>query len=179
MAQWQPWQPPIIWSPSFDQAWTSPRPLDQGFEDIGPAGASLRSVQIDPRSPVGFEQVYRTPDGSLMRQDGGIRAIFPRSVYQVGADGLIPEIPAGTIFHIGADDPSGLAQQLDGSPQSSNGIDLRLERRVSATRIDGRRDESTVQNRREPERPPATLFSSESYRRARLATLLAKAGDAG
>ncbi len=169
-SQWQPWQPPITWTPYVTPQFQQARPLDQGFEDVGPAGTSLRQVEIDPRAPLDFEQVYRTSTGDLMRQQGGIRAIFPRSAYIAGNDGSIPEVPAGTIFRIGPDDPFARAVQGE-----QPGVGVHDQRRVQAVRIDDILEDAGAAGEREL--PSATVFTSESYRRARLATLLERAAS--
>ena len=188
--QWRPWVPPITWSPTIGPSWQAGSPLDQGFADVGPASTSLRQVQIDPRSPVGFEQVFRTRDGNLMRQDGGIRAIFPRSAYVVDANGPRPEVPAGTVFHIGSEDPGLVTPRQDPTVQT-HGVDRRVQTRIDATPSWGRRYEPQRAGSRAsslatneasiPDGAQAvvTLFSSESYRRARVASLLHRTIEAG
>ena len=75
------------------------RPLDQGVEDVGPLSISLRIVEpgLDPYS--GFRRVFAVPGhpGLLMRVEGGLYAVFPRSSYAGGS----AQIPMGTVFHIG------------------------------------------------------------------------------
>lgn len=87
------------------------RPVDQGLADRNHLGTSLRSLPqaLDPAR--GFGRLYvdpRRPERFLRRQ-GGLAAVFPRSVYRgEGADG-VPVVPPGTIFEIGweQDPPSG------------------------------------------------------------------------
>ncbi len=186
-SQWQPWRPPITWGPTFGQQLPTATPLDQGFEDVGPSRTSLRQVQVDPRSPVGFEQIYRTADGNLMRQDGAIRAIFPRSAYVVDANGPRPEVPAGTVFHIGPD-RHGFAAPLGDPSMPAQGVDRRVQSRIDAMPVYARRNEAQLAGSRASnlasnqatagEYASLTLFTSETYRRARVASLIQQAVEA-
>lgn len=72
-------------------------PVDQGVADVSPLQTSLRVAPIDLRHPSDFERVYETGDGRYMRVSGGLRAVFPISVY----DPYGPEIPPDTRFIIG------------------------------------------------------------------------------
>jgi hypothetical protein len=81
-----------------------PTPLDQSRADVGPLSSSLREMQPELRLPTGFQNVYRVPghDDLLMRMDGGLIAVFPRSTYvRTGKHGSRAVIPPGTVFHIG------------------------------------------------------------------------------
>ena len=82
------------------------KPLDQTVEDTSPLSISLRQIERGLREPSAFDQVYRVPDRDdlLMRIEGGIYAIFPQSMYTRGKNGILPLIPAGTVFHIGYPD---------------------------------------------------------------------------
>jgi hypothetical protein len=80
--------------------------VDPARQDVGPLSDSLRDVNIqtDLRSPAGFQNVYRVPgrDDMLMRASGGIYAVFPQSVYVATDQGVMVEVPPGTIYTIGA-----------------------------------------------------------------------------
>ncbi len=76
-------------------------PQEQGVEDVGPLGATLRVGGDDLRVPTDFEHVYRRPDGGLMRIDGALHAVFRESDYVATRRGLVPVIPAGTTWVIG------------------------------------------------------------------------------
>lgn len=80
-----------------------PQPLDQSVEDRDPLSNRGRTMPWDLRQPVGFQNVYHVPGRAdmLMRINGGVYAIFPQSVYAEGKHGLVPLVPAGTIFYIG------------------------------------------------------------------------------
>ena len=80
------------------------KPLDASVADRGPLALSLRNISLDLRQPTTFDRVYRAPggDGKLMRANGALYAVFPRSVYRRTRSGTVPVIPDGTVFYIGA-----------------------------------------------------------------------------
>lgn len=82
--------------------------LEPGVDDIGPARLSLRFMPYEMRLPTGFERVYRVPgsDDLLMRGNGALFAVFPRSVYIRTARGATAVAPPGTVFHIGMPGPT-------------------------------------------------------------------------
>lgn len=108
------------------------KPLDQTVEDTSPLSRSLRHIERGLREPSAFDQVYRVPDRDdlLMRIEGGIYALFPRSMYTQGENGTLPLIPAGTVFHIGYPDLERFGQ-VDASTGQG-------ERRVGGDLYDGR-----------------------------------------
>ena len=77
--------------------------VEEIWGDAGPLNESMRVLPLDLRAPVGFQGVYRVPghDNLLTRMDGGLAAVFPRSVYAATASGVVPLIPPGTVFHVG------------------------------------------------------------------------------
>lgn len=78
--------------------------VEGGTVDENPMSAPLRLVPLDMRLPTGFERVYRVEGqtGDLFaRQDGGLTAVFPRSVYNFGPAGVTTPVPAGTTWLIG------------------------------------------------------------------------------
>ncbi len=79
--------------------------IDPLYGDASPLSHSLREMdmQADLRSPVGFQNIYRVPgrDDLLMRQSGGVYAIFPQSAYVPSRNGSIAVVPPGTIYSIG------------------------------------------------------------------------------
>ena len=103
------------------------RVVDQGVADAGELSISQRLVPLDLRLPTSFERVYEfaapSPLGGagggfggagpggrdaptlMARSDAGITAVFPRSSYRAVPGGLMAEVPAGTIFHIGPVNP--------------------------------------------------------------------------
>jgi hypothetical protein len=82
-----------------------------GSTDLDPLRGSIRVLPTDLRAPTSFENVYKlsTTDrfgkaqDLYARRNGGLTAVFPRSVYVQSRKGLVPEIPAGTVFIIGDD----------------------------------------------------------------------------
>jgi len=78
-------------------------PVEQTVEDVDPLARSIRRIERGLRQPTGFESVYRLPGDHdrFMRIDGGLYAVFPRSVYLNTRMGEVPLIPANTVFWIG------------------------------------------------------------------------------
>lgn len=170
-----------------------PRKVEQGIGDVGPGSTSLRNLQVDLRVPTGFESVYElqrtnpfAPPGQqtttlYMRADGGVSAVFPRSIYAQGGGGLVPQIPPDTIFYIGAlpGAVSGAKRPLPGS-KPGNWMDLSLDTYV-------REVEETAQTVARPAPPhppparsiaPPSMFEDEEFRRYRVGRLLDLAGAA-
>jgi len=86
-----------------------PQQIDPGYGDASPGAISLRRLDLDLRMPTAFQDVYKisTIDAfgvsrnTFMRTDGAVTAIFPRSVYLPSPMGSVPDVPPGTVFHIG------------------------------------------------------------------------------
>jgi len=85
-------------------------PLEPGLEDVGPLGRSERFPRVDLRLPTRFERVYRmnsapgAGEDRFVRMNGAVAAVFPRSTYFISEEtGLMPTVPPGTVFQIGAD----------------------------------------------------------------------------
>jgi hypothetical protein len=77
-------------------------PIEAGVGDVGPGSTSLRIIERGLDLPSGFARVYRSPiDGHLMRVDGALHAVFPRSRYTPSQNGDVPSVPDGTVFYIG------------------------------------------------------------------------------
>jgi len=114
--------------------------IDQGTADRGGLMTSFRLMPLDMRLPTGFTDVYRVPgsDDKMMRGNGALFAVFPKSVYRRTAIGMIPIAPAGVVYHIGM--PGGMV--FPGStlgnemPPSDPRIATRVDRRVRLTPID-------------------------------------------
>lgn len=89
---------------------SQPVPVEPGKEDADPHALTMRRIELDLRKPVDFENLYQVSkvdafgrgQPMFMRIDGGITAVFPRSVYRDTASGGAPVIPPGTVFWIGA-----------------------------------------------------------------------------
>ncbi len=155
-------------------AGAQPKRVEQGIADAGPMSASLRVAPVDLRSPIGFEAVYRLSEVdvfgretvSYMRKHGAITAVFPHSVYVPTEAGLVPQIPAGTVFRIG--EPAWRPAEPVTSPPTrwNSAIDL----------SPGARPELA------PDRPAEalpgyrhTIWNDEIYRRARMEQLVRRA----
>ena len=76
-------------------------PVEQTVGDQGPLDGSLRLVDRGLALPAGYRFVYRREDGGMMRANGGLVAVFPKSIYVPTQRGLIPDVPPGTRFVIG------------------------------------------------------------------------------
>jgi hypothetical protein len=146
--------------------------VDQGREDVGALGTSLRMEGVDMRLPAGFQRVYRVPgrDDLLMRGNGALFAIFPESVYRATRNGRVAVAPPGTVYSIGM--PGALHTQPIAPPQPTfapgqfdGRVDGAMHARVdgSASRVDARVDgrvaeeeaASTARTRAEPRRAQA------------------------
>ena len=78
--------------------------VEEVWGDAGPLNTSLRALDVDMRQPSNFEHVYRVPGSHnlLSRLDGGLAAVFPRSIYAATrGGGVMPVIPPGTVFYVG------------------------------------------------------------------------------
>ena len=77
--------------------------IEAGVEDANPFAASFRSQMADFRQPTGFDRVYRVGglDDRFMRAQGGLYAVFPRSVYATTREGEVAVIPPSATFYVG------------------------------------------------------------------------------
>jgi hypothetical protein len=149
--------------------------VEQGVEDIGPLGQSLETPMLDLRVPTGFERVYLAPDGSgnLMRINGALHAVFPRSEYIATQWGAMPVVPAGTVFHLGAPrewtiDANGVATDRATAPMGAS--PLRVSNRID-TSVGGADPAQSLRSEVASHTPP-TVMTDEAYRRARMASIL-------
>lgn len=171
-----------IAQPSLAQVDTLIR-IQPGVADVEPNARSLLVQPVDLRSSVGFDILYQgtwsdpilgTRDVFARRQ-GALTAVFPRSSYVRTEAGIVPEIPAGTIFYIGDPPPTleSLRKRLDLDATTNGRRDLRLET-------------SMPQEHRPPELTTETLdltndmsiWRDESYRQARVSRLIRAAAQA-
>jgi hypothetical protein len=166
--------------------------LDQAVEDVSPLSVSLRVVDPGLRQPAAFDQVYQVPGSPrrLMRMDGGLAAVFGRSVYVRDRRGRMqPVVPNDTVFLIAplpAPDPRAVDYPLR--------LDARLPGRFTSGRDSPQRDGSgpdlaeatrTCLRGRGPAaaapRPEALLapiVRDEPYRARRLRDLMRRAAEA-
>jgi hypothetical protein len=166
------------------QPWSNVPPrlqrVDPGTTDVDPLHLSLREMQIDLRRPTGFDTVYRLDaarsfgrGGTMyMRMDGGVMAVFPQSVYRPSPGGMVPEIPPGTVFHLGELPPE-LRPQEPVRPRPPGFVDLSLS--AAAPPSPPQASPSPL-----PEALPEvrSIWNDDEYRRRRVATLLSRAADA-
>ncbi|MBL8761093.1 MAG: hypothetical protein JNL50_07300 [Phycisphaerae bacterium] len=172
-------------------------PVEQGGQDANPLAAPARMQPLDLRLPLGFDRVYRVvePGRSPLNQryarsSGALTAVFPRSQYTPTRDGVVPEIPAGTVFYIGdlpedvfSSPPPGVRRgptYLDLSaraapPAGEASTDAGRAARDGAL---GRSADRVV--RRDPiERPsPESIMTDDGFRVARVCELIDRAASA-
>lgn len=77
------------------------RVVEATIGDQGALDLSLRQVPQGLRLPTGYDQVFAGDAGGFWRADGGLVARFNQSIYMSTKYGLIPDIPASTVFIIG------------------------------------------------------------------------------
>lgn len=161
-------------------------PVQQGTIDANPLAAPASVQPLDLRLPLGFDRVYRVvePGRSMLNQryarsSGAITAVFPRSQYTPTRDGVVPEIPAGTIFYIG-----GLPDDFFSSPppairRGPTYIDRAVRAVPShaepadAPRENPARSADRTTRRELIERPvPLSIMTDEGFRQARIGELI-------
>ena len=157
--------------------------IDESFQDVGPLRTSLLQQPVDLRQPIGFDQVYRVPDGAagerLARISGGLAAVFPRSEYVNTRRGQLVLVPPGTVFYIGSlptaapiasrSSPSAVAVP-GGGPDTT----ARPERVTAASTRIG--DNSQVfATQPDASRPPPSIMTDEAFRAVRIRHLLQSA----
>ncbi|MCC6970641.1 MAG: hypothetical protein IT434_10515 [Phycisphaerales bacterium] len=166
-------------------------PVPQGTVDANPLAAPANVQPLDLRLPLGFDRVFRVvePGRSMLNQryarsSGAITAVFPRSQYTPTRDGVIPEIPAGTIFYIG-----GLPDDLFSSPppairrgptyvdRSVRAVPSAAESAASPAETPARLGDR-VARREIVERPaPVSIMTDEGFRQARVCELIDRAAE--
>lgn len=87
-------------------------PVDPIWGDTGPLAVSNAVMPTDLRSPLDFDRVFqlRSDDGrsgAFVRQNGGLSAVFPRSSYVATPYGAYAMVPAGTVYVLGDPTDSG------------------------------------------------------------------------
>ncbi len=181
------------------------RLIDQGVADLGPQNSSLRSVgsRVELRQDTGWERLYRDDKtGAYYRFNGAVGASFPRSSYVQNRDGTFPEIPPGTVFHVGGDHLSAARGGARGpvgvmaeAPEEGR-LSSRVSNYVAAEAAEGEpilrgslpargalaREEAVEERSRSADRARAvetpTMATNEAYRRKRMAELLRDAARA-
>ncbi len=176
------------------------RQIVPGSSDVDPLRTSQYYIggQADLRTPLGFDRIYVGADGRYYRISGSLVAAFDRSAYVADANGVYPEVPAGTVYYTGGLPPEALGgnQPLDSFPT----VGVRHQTRVGGA-LDARatapagsaapanagaggigyRSGSVVPLQRrdvgeEPGEP--TMVTDEKYRASRMAVLLRRVNGA-
>ncbi|MGD9692337.1 MAG: hypothetical protein AB7G17_12945 [Phycisphaerales bacterium] len=164
------------------------RLVDPGFGDVDSLQNSLRQIdmRVDLRREVGWEKVYQGPDGKLWRYSGGLGASFPRSQYAfVPRVGVVTEIPAGTVFHIGASAPSAesMREMIDVGGPAPNRIDTRADAGMTGEGTAVERATGWIENvdvvpveiaDAKARAAGKTIADDDGYRRRRVAELVGK-----
>lgn len=164
------------------------RLVDPGFGDVDSLQNSLRQIdmRVDLRREVGWEKVYHGPDGKLWRYSGGLGASFPRSQYAfVPRVGVVTEIPAGTVFHIGASAPSAesMREMIDVGGPAPNRIDTRADAGMTGEGTAVERATGWIENvdvvpveiaDAKARAAGKTIADDDGYRRRRVAELVGK-----
>ena len=119
------------------------RPVEQIVADRGPLSTSLRWVQYGLNQPSEFNDLYQLPVGlnDYVRRNSGLWAVFPRSIYQPTRQGLLPGIPAGTVYYIGG--PADVLPQIAANQEAylspdRNPVDRLVDSRIEARLVDTR-----------------------------------------
>jgi len=110
-------QQPTPFVRTGDQRLPTFKRIEQGISDTGPLRASLRNLGVDLLVPTGFRDVFEIQPAAspslpgfqpnsdtqkrFARVNGAVVAVFPRSVYTPTDDGIVAELPSGTIFYVG------------------------------------------------------------------------------
>lgn len=184
------------------QPW-EPRPrgtrVEQGVGDVGPLSVSPREPRVDLRLPTDFDGVFRlnpvdrfgnqVPEGSpfaeggglFMRTSGGLTAVFPRSSYIQTKGGLVPQIPAGTVFYLG-ELPEGLVGRARAPRRPDNFIDLSADLRADAPARTDRPGYTPpvpvpITELGMAPRVSLSIWSDDSFRQRRIGQLLSRLGD--
>ncbi len=169
------------------------RLVDPGFGDVDSLQNSLRQIdmRVDLRREVGWEKVYQGPDGKYWRYSGGLGASFPRSQYAfVARVGVVTEIPAGTVFHIGASAPSAesMREMIDVGGPAPSRIDTRADAGMASEGGVAERASGWVEEAGEVPVEIAdakaraagkTIADDDGYRRRRVAELVGKVKGTG
>lgn len=197
-------------------------PVTANTQDASSASTSLSTEPLDLRQPMRFDRVFalsREPGdlkgGTLLnfggsrvaassvpldtsktqwfaRVDGGILALFPRSVYTETSQGTMAEVPAGTVFAIGHPPAHYLSEEakalptpslqdvLDSRPIAARaGQNAQGARPVLSRSADGASDGgATPEGAKGATVPlPTSVFRNDEYRAKRVRGLLLQAAS--
>lgn len=151
-------------------------PVDQTISDISPIGTSLQLLQQDFGAPQGFDRVYTSPSfpGKFVRVEGALWVVFPQSRYVQTDNGLQAVLPENAVFYIGGP-PESAHERAAEAPPSKNYLNGMITTRVRPVLASERRAQTVSPEVADHPRVRETVWSSDFYRRARLAELLARA----
>ena len=148
-------------------------PVEAGVEDRGSLSESLRSAPLDTRQDQSFERLYKIEgsDGVYVRKAGGLYAVFKNSTYIDTEQGLIPIVPAGTVYSIGLVNVA-LLQQLGtlSQPIIPNEM-VRAEDLLYSPNSIPNKSYASVSTAL-PRNGSVRFVNDESYRRKRLAMMV-------
>jgi hypothetical protein len=162
-------------------------PIDQTIADVSVLSMSLREIEPGLRQPNDFSRIFRIPGKQdlFMRQQGGLYAVFPESVYGVDKKGKLQVVvPYDTTFYIGR--PPMLDAEPPADDASADGlrpgrIDLRIdphrESTAQAAMPPGRYETSSTGMSIKPGARitlPA-IVADEEYRQRRMRGLMRRA----
>jgi len=168
-------------------------PVEPGSRDVSPLNTSLRRLDVDLRVPTGFDRVYAVSpqpgvgsafnvDGGVSlggaslsdlgvrwfaRMSGGLIALFPRSTFTPTPEGLLTDVPPGTVYFLGTPSAQALARATH-EPFTPTGAPATPRSRVD---LSARGPAASVA---EPD-ASASLLEDAGYRRRRLLQLLSDA----
>jgi hypothetical protein len=145
---------------------------------------SQRNLGTDLRVPTAFGDVYRvqvasgwqrTNQDSFARIDGGVTAVFPRSVYVATKKGAMPEIAPGTIFYLGhvpGDEYNafGRGWGTEGAVPGSTWSDTHFETRVLGDNPLNYHTQPATEN-------TVSIMNNEGFRRTIVRALLLEAAQ--
>ena len=164
-------------------------PVQQGTVDANPLAAPASVQPLDLRLPSGFDRVFHVVEpwrSSLnqryARTSGALTAVFPRSQYTPTRDGVVPEIPAGTVFYIGGLPDNPLTSPPPAIRRGPSYIDrsVRAVPSNAGPAEDPRellpRSADRVTRRELIERPvPSSIMTDEGFRQERVGELIDRA----
>ena len=144
-------------------------PIEAGVEDENAHSTSLKLVQQDLRVDMSFEKLYRIAgkDGVYARKSGGLTAVFQNPEYYKTQHGVVPLVPAGTVYCIG-EIPSDVSEQLaelQGEQPKPESLIEPVEAETTSSR--------SVRPQIETPKEKSFLFvDNEAYRRKRMTALV-------
>lgn len=160
--------------------------IQQGGLDVNPLAMQQFVMPLDLQVPNGFETIYQVNDpqgnSQYVRFGGGTAAVFPRSVYIPLEEGVLPDIPPGTIFYIDGlpasySSPEALGPAWSSASMVSYQVSRFVPQGVNMRPTNVVFDAPSAST--EPvARPISSMWVSDVHRRKRVSQLLHAAADA-